>query len=114
VYYRLQQVDKNNKATFSKVVSVQKNGIAKLQLNTLYPNPVRNALNISISSSITDKVSIIVSNSLGEILVNQLTTIGTQANSKQIDVSNLTPGIYFTKMVSVTTGEIIRFKFVKL
>jgi polyhydroxybutyrate depolymerase len=60
----------------------------------IYPNPTRTELNLNIS--ISDKNEISISNLLGQVLIQA-------KNQNRIDISNLTSGIY---IITITKGQL--------
>jgi Secretion system C-terminal sorting domain/SdrD B-like domain len=87
-YYRLQHVDNNGNATYSKIVTVR----TVLQaLITAYPNPVKNTLFVSIiNSNPTEPIRLCESNGL---LLQQF-----DSKTKQIDMSQYAAGTYLIKV----------------
>ncbi len=68
---------------------------------TIYPNPASQYIQIAGESNNGDKLNFIIFNTLGESLFNEeISTFGTF--NHQIDLSNLTAGIYF---LSITNGS---------
>jgi poly(3-hydroxybutyrate) depolymerase len=100
VYYRLRQVDRNGKFTFSQVILVSDNSRqAGVQM---YPNPVQDNINILVSNDIKGK---------GKITVYELTgrTIGQQTIEKNdkvlnalVNMNNFAAGLY---IVEVKIGD---------
>ena len=97
-YYRLRQIDNDDKETLSKVIAIQSNGrdaINRVSTVKLYPNPASNILTIDNGGAAID--NIIVTNALGQqVLVSK--------QQSQIDVSLLPSGVY---CVSVQSGATV-------
>lgn len=77
---------------------------AQKELISIYPNPVRDALTIDTTTTISE---IMIYNSLGQIVK----TIYNVENTKTIDVSNFNSGNYFMKIV--TSSGVETQKFIK-
>jgi Leucine-rich repeat (LRR) protein len=77
---------------------------AQKELISIYPNPVRDALTIDTTTTISE---IMIYNSLGQIVK----TIYNAENTKTIDVSNFNSGNYFMKIV--TSSGVETQKFIK-
>ncbi len=88
-YYQLQQNDSDGKYTTSKIVVVSFKSKVILKA---YPNPTNETLNILHETS-GKNTSIKIIDSKGEILAQQVVTEGT--NSSSVNVSSLSPGVYF-------------------
>ncbi|MDQ6762393.1 MAG: T9SS type A sorting domain-containing protein [Bacteroidota bacterium] len=103
-YYRLMQIDNNNRTGFSAVASV------KLQKNNslrIYPNPVRNNLSIYIGEDINNAQLRIV-NANGQV-VKRSSVSG--SGHVDIDVNGLSKGVY---SVEINDGaDISKNSFVK-
>ncbi|NJN78830.1 MAG: T9SS type A sorting domain-containing protein [Saprospiraceae bacterium] len=103
-YYRLKQMDFDDHFEYSNVIILTSQFIDNQQL-TLFPNPVRNELNLANVS----QGNIIIYNSLGQI-VRQISVNDSQT---MINVSDLENGIYTLKLQK-TDGTLISKQFVKL
>jgi hypothetical protein len=66
-----------------------------LTIKSIYPNPVQNVLNITISSSEQTNIRLFVADVSGNVLLRRQQLIQQGNNSIQLDVSKLTPGTYF-------------------
>lgn len=101
-YYRLKQVDNDGEVTTSKIVLVDFAKVASLKL---YPNPVKNILNIEGLAGSKTTLSIIDVN--GKVL----TSATTVTNTYNWNIKALPPGNYYLR---IETGKkITSIKFVK-
>jgi len=100
-YYRLKQIDLDGTYTYSPVKSV-KNGNSSPVI--VYPNPVQDMLTIDLKGN---KVSgkLIILNVLGQ-KVRQSDLTGSEQTG--IDVSTLSPGIYFYRLDNFTGSFVKR------
>ena len=80
-------------------------------LTSIYPDPASNTLNVKIASSLNPKMSLVITDVTGKLLINNIVSSG-QLN--QIDISNLPAGTYFLKIISTNLKENVVKKFVKL
>lgn len=69
--------------------SIRDNKAGKIQM---YPNPVRNELNVNSTSNIS---KVIITNTLGKVVSNLVYT-----NNKTINTTNLSRGLYFVTFVN--------------
>lgn len=101
-YYRLRQVDFDGKFEYStiQVVVFEKEYDTNI---TTFPNPVRYTLNVESNQANIAHIQIF--NSLGQIVYEQHSLTAT--NLHQIDVENLSSGIYYVKVND--TNEMIKF-----
>jgi hypothetical protein len=99
-FYRLKQIDKDGKITFSQIVSIIGGKINSLQLNAVYPNPAKNSLNLSLESPTAGKVQITITDFCGKKMYENTRLITDGNNSLPINVSMLPAGNYVVKAIS--------------
>lgn len=103
-YYRLKQVDKDNKLTYtpSRLLKFNEAGAGIVKY---YPNPTSGILNIEISSQMRSETMIInISNASGSVL-NQI-KVGVGALSVlQVPLSRYPKGIYFIQVKTPTVNS---------
>ncbi len=78
----------------------------------VYPNPVKSTLFIEYSSEISGNAIIKVFNLQGQLVKNQEWVANEGSNSYELDVNELTPGVYFIE-IQTENHEPQRSKFVK-
>ncbi len=91
-YYRLKQVDLNGDAEYSNIETVIVSG-NDLPDVIVYPNPVIKTATLRVVTPFETDAQIEIVNQAGQIM--KTLTISAGANSKQIDLSNYTAGVYF-------------------
>ncbi len=90
-YYRLKQVDKDDKAEISKVVKIYFGEAITISLN---PNPAKDRVTV-ILNNFAEKTSIQILSSMGQVLKQQIVPANTQRIPIKID--GLLPGVYLVK-----------------
>ncbi|MEP7317156.1 MAG: T9SS type A sorting domain-containing protein [Panacibacter sp.] len=105
IYYRLQQLDKDGKGTYSNIVSVSVSGGVKY---SILPNPARSYFTI-IPDGSTDltNATVTIVNLAGKKLLTQKLGNGGQ---QQINISSLPKGLYMVNIV--TAGNVVTQKLV--
>jgi hypothetical protein len=88
-FYRLKQIDIDEKAKMSNVVMISGAKPAIREIGGLYPNPTHNILNVIVNSPQNDRIDLIVTELGGKIVRNKLVTVGEGSNSIDIDISSL-------------------------
>ncbi len=85
-----------NWETFNwKVVAVNRESTNEIDSSVnIYPNPANNILQISYEGELSDQINISIYDNLGRDVVSN--TLNNQEQS--IDISNLSPGLYFIKI----------------
>lgn len=110
-FYRLKLLDKDGNFTYSNIIPIKINNAAFTL--SAYPNPVKNILNIKTSSRGNNKITMQVSDLSGKLLLNKVINTGNGESIIPLNVSKLTPGTYFLKILPADGKENIVKKFVK-
>ena len=110
-YYRLKMVDKDGKASYSKILVVR-NDVAGIELAMLYPNPFSDKVQLVINNSRNEAVTIHIYDSKGMLLttLNEQTVKGLNVITIN-NLGNLQPGSYFFEVTG--TVNLIKAKLVK-
>jgi len=111
-YYRLKQVDFDGKSSLSKIVSL-KGVYGRAAISVVYPNPTTNDLNLVLSSAISDKATVYVSDVSGKVIYKNTRSVIAGDNKINLDPSGFAPGIYTIKAVFAGSKESVVSKFVK-
>jgi len=99
-YYRLKQVDKDGRYTYSKVVTMSISGSAALW--QVYPNPAHNTTSLHINSNL-GKMDVQLVAAAGNVVYRNLLSTTVSGQKLDIPLVNLPGGIYFLK-VSTAKG----------
>ncbi len=118
-HYRLKQTDVLGRISYSAIVPVMYTEPADTKLANniinLYPNPVRQTLNLAIaqpeSKSASARYKITITNSAGRLVQTTTTT----TPSWQGNVNQLLPGTYFVQVLNTTDNTVTgKSTFIKL
>lgn len=112
-YYRLKQLDKDGKSTLSDIVLIKGLKPSKLELVSVYPNPVINTFTMGIAAVKAEKITFIVSDITGKVIISKIISVVAGDNLLPIDVANLANGTYTVKAVCADGCETAIKKFVK-
>ncbi|MBX2930306.1 MAG: T9SS type A sorting domain-containing protein [Chitinophagaceae bacterium] len=112
-YYRLKQMDKDGRVNYSNVVLLKGEKATQVSITGVYPNPTRNTLNVSIASPSTERVSIVVTDISGKVLIQQQVVLNSGDNIHNLDVSRLSQGTYLIKTICNNGCESAVIKFAK-
>jgi len=105
-YYRIKQIDKDDKYVFSKVVSVTYNQNAGITI--VYPNPTTGNITLKTTNSDLHPLLYKLFNTKGQLLlVNKIAD-----NFTVIKISHLAPSDYFLKIFD-DKKEVKSFKIIK-
>jgi len=102
IYYRLRQVDSDNKSTYSRVVALTLDKQKSFAM--LYPNPVRNDINLTITLAKKDKINWNLTDNNGRIIRNGYYELGAGSSAVVIDGGRLSAGNYILKL----NGEVLQ------
>lgn len=95
-YYRLQLIDINGQIYYSEVVAVTLEGV---EVINIYPNPVRdNKLNVHLTTDAATNVNLRIIDELGRILHQQKYSSQVGQNDFQLNVQNLSSGVYLLQL----------------
>jgi hypothetical protein len=111
-YYRLKQVDKDGKSTVSQTVLI-KSKVTSLLFSSIYPNPVKDRLQLVISSPVNTEVQLVITDFAGRVIKQVNSRVVTGENQLQLDAANLPSGTYFIKAVCANGCETAIQKFIK-
>lgn len=112
-YYRLKQVDLDGRTVVSPVIFIKAIYTNELTVQSIYPVPTVNQLNIAIDAPAKETLTIVVSDLSGKRLLHQVLTTNVGSTNVAVDVSRLTAGTYLVQVIpSNNTAPVIR-KFVK-
>ncbi|MCX6210021.1 MAG: T9SS type A sorting domain-containing protein [Bacteroidetes bacterium] len=113
-YYRLRQLDKDGKESFSEVISINTNEKLKLEIVSLFPNPSKENASIIFNSASVNKMNITVTNLQGKVVLSQIINATKGENRVQLNTANLPAGNYLINIAEMNTENAVTTKFVKL
>ena len=109
-YYRVKQVDKDNKFTYSRVINVVNNPRVKL---TIYPNPVSEVLRIKVDENRSASLTVAVMDMQGRMVYNQTYSDIPASGTISVNTTAWTSQVYQLKITN-NRGELVTIqKFVK-
>ncbi len=111
-FYRLRQVDFDNRSKLSNIVLIKSDKPAVITLDGMFPNPASTVVNLMLSSPVKDKVQLVVTDMSGRITMLRQLNVEMGSNTLPVNVSALAGGTYMVKMIS-SNGEVSTGKLVK-
>jgi uncharacterized protein len=105
--YRLKMVDIDNKFDYSAVRRVN---FDNTNLYSVYPNPAKNIINLEIDNANGLTADAEIYNTQSQLLIKR--KINTTAQIAPVDISSLSSGIYFLKIIT-SAGIVTMQKFIK-
>ena len=111
--YRLKLVNRDNSFEYSNTINVRSEG-KKLSISGLYPNPVKNILQVSLHARINLSTQIQIVDGSGRMVFSKSLMVQEGESHIQIDAASFHSGVYMLLLKS-SNGEVSgRYKFVKL
>jgi Secretion system C-terminal sorting domain len=116
-YYRLKQVDFNNKYTYSPIVAVDFYNNAKE--NTIetsihvFPVPANDILNIALTNSYKGDITLNIYTIFGDLVKTSNRNFTSKISQTTQDLSNLNSGVYLLEVVSKDGSFKEQTKFIK-
>jgi hypothetical protein len=106
-YYRIRQVDLNGEFSNSNIVTIQVFGLSI----SVFPNPVKESLNLQLNTSDPVEANVIIYSILGEQVFSKQSFFSAGLTTQSVDVSGLPAGIYTVRILAF--GEITTVKIAK-
>lgn len=103
-YYRLKQTDHDGKFTYSKIVSATLN--PSYVKSKVFPVPARNAVTIAFGTMIDNAELRVYSSDQRLVKIERISGL---VSKKDIDISNLAPGVYYIRCFNGNMNEVLRF-----
>lgn len=111
-FYRLRQVDFDNRSKLSNIVLLKSDKPAVITIDGMFPNPATTTVNLMVASPNKDKATLVITDMNGRTMMQRSMNVEAGSNTLPVDVSALAGGTYFVKLVS-STGEVATGKLVK-
>jgi hypothetical protein len=111
-YYRLKQLDKDGRYGYSNTVLLTRK-VTEITLTRVYPNPARAELNLLISSPAAAKVTIVITDLTGTVVMQQPAQLVAGDNQHRMNVLHLAQGTYIIKAICANGCETAIHKFVR-
>jgi len=110
-FYRLRQVDKDSKFEYSNTIKVT---YRKKDLSlSIYPNPVKDVLNIELNRNLRSKIRVTVTDITGRTYLSKEYNMTGQSNIIKLDVANWSRQQYIIKVMNENGETMAIEKFIK-
>ncbi len=101
-YYRLKQMDFDGGFDYSHIVSVDLRSLQDLTSLSLYPNPTKGSVTLSLQSDFVGDASLAIFDLMGNQVSSQILSLEGGAFNTNVGISDLPAGVY---LVDVTAGN---------
>ena len=112
-FYHLKQIDKNGKITLSHIIAIKGIKSNKLILKSIYPNPVKDCMTISVIAPKAENAILLINDIAGRVVVTKNLILKEGNNNLELNISSITSGQYFAKLIVTGGRETVIEKFVK-
>ncbi|HMK24895.1 MAG TPA: PQQ-dependent sugar dehydrogenase [Chitinophagaceae bacterium] len=110
-YYRIKEVTTSGKTVYSRIIKIVYNN-SQLIL-TIYPNPVREIVNLKVSSLKNDNINIQVADMQGRVIYKSTKLVSAGMNEIPLDARKWSPQLYSVKITGSDNKTLAVDKFVK-
>lgn len=104
IYYRLKQTDIDGRYTYSNIVSLAVDNRKSFVM--LYPNPVKDKINLTINVPQKEKLQWQLTDNAGRIVKRGVYDLSPGSTAVSIDIPHLSPGIYFMQLKGTTLHQV--------
>lgn len=98
-YYRLLQIDNDNRSKLSNVISIKSEMLPKVEVLSIYPNPAISKVNLNISAPDQQNSKIAIFDASGKNVIMQAITLLKGTNIISLNVLKLSSGTYTIKLI---------------
>lgn len=112
-YYRLKQIDKDGKTSYSSIVLIKGEKPNRFELVNVYPNPAKEKLNITVTAPKAAQATLTVTDMTGKVVMQQNNQLALGENNISINVAALNTGNYLIKLTCADGCESSVQKFIK-
>ncbi|HKR04080.1 MAG TPA: T9SS type A sorting domain-containing protein [Bacteroidia bacterium] len=92
------------------MIGINENTSYQNHIINLYPNPANDLLNIKVNGFANKKCKIVLTNTMGQILNEKEFETKNNSSEIQLDINNLSSGIYFLSVTSNKIGQIFKLQ----
>jgi len=100
-YYRLRQVDLDDRSKLSSVIVINGRKPTVVQLDGVFPNPAGNIVNLKVTSPNSQLLGIAMHDMTGKIVLQKIIAVGAGSNTVPVNISQLANNYYLLKVADV-------------
>ena len=113
-YYRLRHIDLDDATSYSQIISLNNSTATTTGKINVYPNPAASTLNYTITSEKAGQAAIQVFNPSGILVMTDRIQLSAGPNQQSINISRLSHGSYFLKIIDAQGNTASAQTFVKI
>lgn len=112
-YYRLRQIDFDNREKLSNIILIKGERANDLSVLGTFPNPANSSINIIVNAPNAEKIQVIITDAKGNLAKRLSVSVGAGTNTVVADISRLSSGGYWIKIIGDSNLETAIGKFIK-
>ncbi|MCZ2222658.1 MAG: T9SS type A sorting domain-containing protein [Chitinophagales bacterium] len=112
-YYRLKQIDKDGKTSYSGIVLIKGEKPNRFELVNIYPNPAKERLSVTVTAPKAVQATLTITDMTGKVVMQQNNQLAVGENNISINVAALNTGNYIIKLSCANGCESSVQKFIK-
>lgn len=112
-YYRLRQVDFDNRGTLSLIVVIKGEKPLITGIDGVFPNPANTNLNVLIAAPEKSNLTLVLTDMAGRMIAQKAVNVEVGSNTIPIDISSFNKGTYIVRLVCKNGCE-ASARFIKL
>lgn len=106
IYYRLKQTDIDGRFTYSNIVILSIDNNRPVVI--LYPNPIKDKINMTINIARSEKLQWLLSDNNGRIIKRGNYNLSAGSTAVSLDVAGLSSGMYIVQLNATTLNQTIK------
>jgi hypothetical protein len=100
IYYRVKQLDKDGRATYTEIRNIRLNGVKGGFTAAVFPNPVKDVATLNVDLTAASDVFISVTDASGKVIQRLQMAGAVGGNTKRINMAGLAAGTYVLKVAA--------------
>ena len=112
-YYKLKQIDKDGKYSYSKTVFIKADKPTRFELVKVYPNPTRDIVKVSVIAPKASNATLTITDMTGKTVMQQNIQLTMGDNNVALNTQSLNAGNYIIKLTCAEGCESSISRFVK-
>lgn len=112
-YYRLRQVDIDNRSKLSSIVRIDGEKPLVLTIDALFPNPASTTVNIMLTAPGRDRLTIFITDIAGRVVMQKEIDVAAGKNTIPLDISRLANNTYLLKATAAGNNKTFKMEVIK-
>ncbi|MDB5252007.1 MAG: C-terminal target protein, partial [Flaviaesturariibacter sp.] len=97
----------------SAIVLLRNSVATGFSITTLYPNPAKNTIKLSLESAVSGTVQLTISDMNGRAVRSESRALSSGTNALELNITSLSSGTYTIKVKNTLSSESVIATFIK-